>query len=512
MPPEEITGSEAFRLHDTYGFPLELTVEIARGHGFSVDEAGFREEMERQRKRARAAVRSGEAVAVTQAYASLDLPASTFAGYESIDLKTTVLAVLPVDGDNLREVFLAETPFYPEGGGQVGDRGEIIGPNGRFAVEDTQRVAERLIAHRGHVVEGTLTEGETVTARVDESLRRDTMRNHTGTHLLHAALRQVLGSHVRQAGSLVEAGRLRFDFTHSQALTPEQIAQVEGLVNAKVRENVPVQTRETTFDEAMNEGALAFFGEKYGEHVRVVEVDGGQLLPPFDSPPDGGTVGGAFSAELCGGTHCRQTGDIGLLLIVSESSVGSGARRIEALTGRGAEEYVRQHLTALDEIAHRLGSPREAVSVKTEALLAEVDSQRKRIERLERSLASAPNTSQLLEKAVDVDGVRVLAARVDAPSQDALRYLGDAVRNGIGSGAAVLGTVIDERPFFLALVTRDLTSRLQAGELLQQVAAVTGGRGGGRPDLAQGGGKDASRLDEALKLAPQLVREMLQRS
>jgi len=525
-PTKLIPGQEAFLLHDTYGFPLELTREIAVERGFTVDEAGFQAEMEKQRGRARAAQRSvAEFGRGIDSAAVTKIGETTFVGYAGLEAQTTVLAVLsqrhavetPRRGVSTLsradtgvgpyevvqtaeagagvEVLLAETPFYPEGGGQVGDRGEILGPNGRVLVEDTQSAsAGRLIVHRGRVVEGRIAVGETVTARVDPQHRADTMRNHTATHLLHAALRRVLGSHVRQSGSLVAPDRLRFDFTHTEALTPEQLAEVQRLVNEKARQNLPVQTRLTTFDQAMTEGVLAFFGEKYGEEVRVVEVD--SVVP-------------RFSAELCGGTHCQRTGDIGAFVITGESSIGAGMRRVEALTGRGAEEYVRAQQATLDEIARRLAAPRDAIAAKLDSLLAEQDALRKRVERLERSLASAPTTDQLLGRAVDVDGVRVLATSVDAPSVDALRYVGDAVRRGLASGVAVLGAVIDGRPQFLALVSPDLTQRgLHAGQILKQVASIAGG-GGGRPDMAQGGGKDPGKLDEALAAVPGIVREAL---
>ncbi|MGH2671035.1 MAG: alanine--tRNA ligase-related protein, partial [bacterium] len=265
----KVSGGDAFLLHDTYGFPLELTREVAAQHGLSVDEAGFEAEMQRQRERARAAAGGADAVAAEARYAGLAKDATVFRGYDGLDIETRVVAVIDETAENV-EVLLAETPFYPEGGGQVGDRGEIAGVDGRVVVEDTRRVAERLIVHRGRVVEGRIAAGDEVTARVDARHRADTMRNHTATHLLHAALRKVLGTHVRQAGSLVARERLRFDFTHTEAVTPEQLMEVERLVNEKVRENLEVRTRMTTFDEAMAEGVLAFFGEKYGDEVRVV--------------------------------------------------------------------------------------------------------------------------------------------------------------------------------------------------------------------------------------------------
>jgi alanyl-tRNA synthetase len=321
------------------------------------------------------------------------------------------------------------------------------------------------------------------------------MRNHTATHLLHAALRKVLGSHVRQAGSLVAPDHLRFDFTHTEAVTPEQLTEVQRLVNEKVRENLPVHTRTTTFDEAMSEGVLAFFGDKYGQEVRVVEVN---------------TVVPRFSAELCGGTHCERTGDIGSVIITGESSIGAGMRRIEALSGRGAEEFVGRQQLVLDEISRRLSAPRDAVAAKLEVVIAEQDSLRKRLEKAERSLASAPSAEQLTTKTVQVDGVSVLAQQVEAPSVDALRYFGDAARKSIVSGVAVLAAAIDGKPQFIAIVSPDVIERgPKAGEILKRIAAIAGGGGGGRPDTAQGGGKDPSKISEALAIVPDLVREML---
>jgi alanyl-tRNA synthetase len=398
------------------------------------------------------------------------------------------------EGDAI-EVFLDSTPFYPEGGGQVGDRGEIIGPNGRVVVEDTQRVAERLIVHRGRVVEGRIAAGDAVTARVDPQHRADTMRNHTATHLLHAALRKVLGTHAKQAGSLVAPDHLRFDFTHTEAVSREQLAEVERLVNEKVRQNLPVHTRLTSFDDAMSEGVLAFFGEKYGEEVRVVEVN---------------TVVPRFSAELCGGTHCERTGDVGLVLITGESSIGAGMRRIEALSGRSAENHVREKLGEIEEALRRLGGARGALPSRIDALVAERDALAKRVERMERSLASAPAVDQIAQTAVDVDGVKVLASQVDLPSVDALRYRADALRKTMPSGVAVLGTVIDGRPQFVATVSPDVISKgPKAGDILKRVAAIAGGGGGGRPEMAQGGGKDPSKIGAALAIVPDAVREML---
>jgi len=499
----QITGAEAFVLHDTYGFPIDLTRDIADQNGFTVDIEGFEAEMAQQRERARASAVGSAHVAAETLYASLSDEATRFTGYEELETRARVVALLAGGatadqvsaGENV-EVLLDATPFYPEGGGQVGDRGEIVVNGGRVEVLDTQRVAGKLIVHRGRVVEGRIAIGDQVTARVDSVHRSHTKRNHTATHLLHAALREVIGPHVRQAGSLVAPDHLRFDFTHTEAVTPEQLAAVESLVNEKVRQDVPVHSRETSFDEAMSEGVLAFFGDKYGDRVRVVEVN---------------TVIPRFSAELCGGTHCEHTGEIGAIIITGESSIGSGMRRIEALTGAGAERHIREQERTIAEIARRVGAPRDSLMQKVESLLEANDAQRKKIEKLERSLATGGGKSADLSAQVqEVDGVNVLAARVDAPSADALRFTGDSVRKSMPEVAAVLGSVVDDKPMFVAIVPKELVERgLHAGNLLKRVAMVAGGNAGGRPDMAQGGGKDISKLDEALAIVPDAVREML---
>jgi alanyl-tRNA synthetase len=497
-----ISGDEAFLLHDTYGFPIDLTRDIAEQNGFTVDIAGFEAEMSKQRDRARASAGGAESVAADTLYASLVAEPTVFTGYLETETTSRVVAIVVAGvkaqdakaGQDV-EAFLAATPLYPEGGGQVGDRGEIVGPNGRVEVLDTQRVAGKLIVHRGRVTEGRIAVGDEVTARVDPQHRGHTKRNHTATHLLHAALRQVIGPHVRQAGSLVAPDHLRFDFTHTEAVTPEQLAAVESLVNEKVREDIPVHTRETSFDEAIGEGVLAFFGEKYGDSVRVVEVN--------SSVP-------RFSAELCGGTHCERTGEIGAIVITGESSIGSGMRRIEALTGAGAERHIREQEQMLADVAQLVGAPRGTLKQKVAAMAEENAALKRKNEKLERSLASGAKNEDLAAKAQNVDGVCVLASRVDAPSVDALRFIGDSVRKSIPSGAAVLGSVIDDKPMFIALVTKDIVERgVHAGNLLKRVAAVAGGSAGGRPDMAQGGGKDVAKLDEALAVVPDAVREML---
>jgi alanyl-tRNA synthetase len=500
-----LSGREVFVLADTYGFPMELTREITRERGFTIDEEGFQKLMEEQRERARAATKLGAAKLTDEgtlrATATVEGGETPFLGYETLSAETTVVALLKDSGQTQSaseseavEVILRETPFYGEAGGQVGDTGEIVGPHGRIQVEDTQWAAERLIFHRGRVIDGTIALNDAVVARVDEPRRRDIMRNHTATHLLHAALRRVLGSHVRQAGSLVAPDRLRFDFTHMEALKPEELAEIQRIVNEKIRADLPVTTRLSSFDEAMKEGVLAFFDEKYGDQVRVVETK---------------EDGERFSGELCGGTHCSATGQIGLFLIVGESSIGAGMRRIEAVTGRGAEAYVQEQLAALESASRRLGAAPADLESKAASLLSELEGERKRVQALERALA-APAAEAIVGKTETVDGIPLLAARVDAPSQDALRHMGDVLRQRLGSAVVVLGTVLNGRPAFMAMVTPDLVKRgLHAGHVLERVASAAGGGGGGRPEMAQGGGTDASKLDEALGLVKPLVKELL---
>ena len=485
--PKHISGGEMFVLHDTYGFPMELTREIVREHGFTTDEEGFEREMEAQRERARAARDAVVYAVPAEATAEAKTP---FLGYETLTTETTVVGLLagPTGSDSARrsggqaesaakgeaaEVILRETPFYAEAGGQVGDRGEIVGPHGRVRVEDTQRDADGRIFHHGRVVEGRIAVNDAVVAQVDPARRYDTMRNHTATHLLHAALRRVLGTHVRQAGSLVTPDRLRFDFIHMEAVKPEELGEIQRIVNEKIRADLPVTTRLSSSDAATAEGVLAFFDEKYGDVVRVVETR---------------EDGERFSAELCGGTHCLSTGQIGLCLVVGESSIGAGMRRIEALTGRGAEAYVAERLAALQSASRLMGVAPQELEPKLSSLLDELETARKHVQALERAVA-APAAAGLVERAQSVDDVAVLAARVEAPSQDALRHMGDILRQRLGSAVIVLATTLDERPAFVAMVTPDLVKRgLDAGHILKQVASAVGGGGGGRPEMAQGRG------------------------
>jgi alanyl-tRNA synthetase len=495
---QRITGAEAFKLYDTYGFPVELTQEVAAEHGLTVDLEGFKAEMERQRERARAAhkfkVGTREGIEV---YQELDTPPTNFVGYEKLAQRTIVLGLVVDEEPSERvsqgqevEVILAETPFYGEMGGQVGDTGEIRGERGKLVVTGTFWPQPDLIVHRGRVVEGALSVSDVVEAEVDVTRRLDIARNHTATHLLQAALRKVLGSHVYQSGSLVAPDRFRFDFTHPVALTEAEISEVQRIVNSAIRQNLKVVPKIVPYHEAIDRGAIALFDEKYGAEVRLVEIS-----DDFST----------FSAELCGGTHVKATGEIGLFYIISESSIGAGLRRIEAVTGRGVEEFVEERLSTLRTISRRIRSPEAELESAIIGLLDELEAERRRSASLQRELAKR-EAEALLSQAISVNGVPVVAARVAAPNAEVLRQMGDLVRDKLGSGVVVLGAIYNDRPNFIAMVTPDLVAKgFHAGQIAKQVAAVVGGGGGGRAELGQAGGKDKSKLDEALRLVREFV-------
>jgi alanyl-tRNA synthetase len=392
------------------------------------------------------------------------------------------------------EVVLDRTPFYAEMGGQVADTGDIIGKQGKIALSDTVWANGEIIVHRGKVVDGAIFLGEKVTAEVDQSRRLDTARNHTATHLLHAALRQVLGSQVHQSGSLVTPDRFRFDFTYEAPVLKEELGQIQRIVNEYIRQNLLVKKEEMPHTQAVSEGAIALFGEKYGDVVRTVKI---------------GSAKTRVSFEVCGGTHVDRTGDIGLFQIVSEGSIGSGMRRIEAVTGRGAEKLIEERASTLEKIAQQLQVPAANIESKIASTLEELNSERKRAVALERQL-SKETAESLLAQAETVKGISVLATKVSVSNMDALRHMGDVLKDKLGSAVVVLAAVWDDKPNFLAMVTPDLVARgLNAGEIVKKVAQATGGSGGGRPQLGQGGGKDKDRLEEALKLVAKLVEEKL---
>ncbi|HYM16575.1 MAG TPA: alanine--tRNA ligase-related protein, partial [Dehalococcoidia bacterium] len=545
-----LSGEEAFALADTFGFPLELTEEIANtelspfvdwidfedelmpeisGYERDIDDLarampgnigsarievdwpGFEREMAAQRERGRAAAKFDIDADRTAAYTQLAHIRSRFTGYDATRADTTIAAIIGAGGvvdtasagDEV-EVVLVETPFYPEGGGQVGDTGEIAGPNGRVAVEGTRSPAEGLIVHRGRVTEGRIAVSDAVRASVDPENRRASQRNHTATHLLHAALRQVLGTHVKQAGSLVAPDRLRFDFTHIEATKPGELAAVQRLVNEKIREDIAVHWEEQPYDQAIAGGAMALFGEKYHASVRVVGI----CEPPHDH--DHGDTPRCFSKELCGGTHCLRTGEIGAFVIASETSVGSGLRRIEALTGALADAFVLEQQAAVAALARRLNAAPGELESRIDALEAELDAARRRLQQLERQSGRA-EADTLLQSAEKIGGASLVVARVEAPTAEAMREMGDLLRERLGSAVVVLGMVADGRPSFVAMATKDLAGKkVHAGNLIKQVAAAAGGGGGGRPDMAQAGGKDAAKLAAALDVARKVAREMLQ--
>ncbi len=493
---KRISGEDAFMLYDTYGFPKELTVEVASERGFAVDTEGFEREMERQRERARASHKfSGNEGGGTDAYERLGVLRTDFVGYDQLKRRTTVLGLLvqgqPADsaseGDEL-EVVLQETPFYGEMGGQVGDSGTLHGEHGTVEVTKAIRPLPEMIVHRGRVTKGRIAAKEGVEAEVDATRRLDIARNHTATHLLQYALRKVLGQHVRQSGSLVAPERFRFDFTHFEPVSRTQLSNIQHAVNEKIRDDLPVVSRTVPYKEALAGEAIALFGEKYGDVVRVVEVG---------NPP--------ISKELCGGTHVHSTGEIGFLQILTEGSVGSGLRRIEAVTGRGAESLVEQRFSSLEAMAQELQTSPDAVGDKVVALRAELEKERKRAAAFERELARN-RADSLLSQVQSVWGVNVLAAKVTATTPEAMREMGDRIKEELGSGIIVLGALFSGKPNFVAMVTPDLVAKgLHAGELLKQVARIAGGGGGGRAEIGQGSGKDAGKLEEALGHTAHLV-------
>jgi alanyl-tRNA synthetase len=486
-----IPGETVFKLYDTYGFPVDLTADIARERNLSLDEAGFEAAMAAQRERARAASQFG-----VDMRSELQVEASTeFTGYDHLVDQGSVLALFHNGqaADKLANgeeglLVLDRTPFYAESGGQVGDHGTLVVGDAKLTVLDTQKQGEAFL-HRVSVLAGTVAVGDSVEAQVDETRRRDTACNHSATHLLHAALRQVLGEHVTQKGSLVNAERLRFDFSHFDAVTPEQLAEIENLVNEQIRANLAVETRLMSQEEAMASGAMALFGEKYGDTVRVLSM-------------------GDFSVELCGGTHVERTGDIGLFKIVSEGGVAAGVRRIEAVSGAGALAWVNEGERSLTQVASLVKGSREDFVAKVEQLVDKYRALEKDIERLKARLASSQG-GDLASQAVDIDGIKVLAAKLEGADPKSLRDTVDQLKNKLGSAAVVLATVSDDKVSLAAGVTADQTDRVKAGDLVNMVAQQVGGKGGGRPDMAMAGGKDPAGLDTALQGVPDWVRGQL---
>ena len=497
-----ISGRDTFVLYDTYGFPPELTAEIAREHDFDVDLDGFEQEMQRQREQSRSGQQFEGSMEMLTAYENLGAGRTEFTGHGLTDEESVVAALL-VDGASsghatqgqAAEVVVSRTPFYAEGGGQLGDRGYIRGPNGLFRVEDTQSPVAGLIVQKGVVEEGHIAVGDPVSASVDAARRLDSSRNHSGTHILHAALRATLGPHVRQAGSLVAPERLRFDFSHVGRLTDEELLGVQSLANEKVRANLLVSAQETTYADAVRQGALAFFGDRYGDVVRVV-----RMAENSDE---------AFSFEVCGGTHVGATGQVGTLLVLGESSIGGGMRRIEALTGRAAETLFVEQSTLLDGLSRRLQTPVADLETRLDSYMQESEDLRRRLAAMERSLLRS-EAEALLQRVADVDGVRVVSGRTSANNADGMREMGDFLRDKLSSCVVTLGALSEGSPILVTMVTADLVERgVNAGNIARDAAKLMGGGGGGRPEMAQAGGRQPEKLDEALAAVPGLVRAAL---
>ncbi len=495
---EWLPGEQVFRLYDTYGFPKELTAEIAKERGLSIDWEGFQFEMGKQRERAKAA----QTFTKTATARARIVTPTEFVGYETNTAQSKILELrvqgqpkkTAAQGDGI-DIILDKTPFYGEMGGQVGDSGEISSNKGKVIITDTVRSAGDMIVHRGKISGGEISVGDEVEASVDVARRLDIARNHTATHLLQAALRQILGDRVSQRGSLVESNRLRFDFSWLAAITEEQLGEIQRWINDKIRQNLPVKSRVIPYKQAIAEGAIALFEEKYGEEVRLVELG---------EPP--------ISKELCGGTHVKSTGEIGLFLICGESSIGTGLRRIEAVTGRAAELLFEKRLSALQDVAKEVGSSIEEVSTKVSALIGEREIEHKRLLLLEREL-SRKIAESLLKQTVQVNGVTVLTAKVPLLTMPVLREMGDILRDKLRSVVVVLATVYRGKPNFLAMVTPDLVAKgLHAGDIVKQVAKVAGGGGGGKATMAEAGGKDAAKLDEALSLVKSVVASQAKRA
>jgi alanyl-tRNA synthetase len=487
-------GDEAFKLYDTFGFPLDLTKEILAEQDIILDEEAFRSALEQQRERGRSA-RSATSRTDDNPWQEISGLSTTFVGYDTLDADGRVLAVLhegtrvqtATEGEKV-EILLSETPFYGEKGGQVGDTGSIRTPEGIMLVTETVMTLQDQIIHRGIITRGAVSEGESAHATVGFTHRSAVCRNHTATHLLHSALQEVLGRHVKQAGSLVSPERLRFDFTHLSAMDAEQIAEVERLVNEKVWENLPVQTTLASLDEAKEMGATALFDEKYGEAVRIVRA-------------------GDYSMELCGGTHVSTAGEIGIFKIMSESGIGAGLRRIEALTGSGAYTYFTERSRMLEQAATQLKTTVDQLPDRLADLIGDFRELQRENQRLQLKLAGM-EVDGLLQKVSRQSSVPVISARVSAGNMETLREMADRLKNKLQSGIIVLGAAAEGRVLLVSAVTQDLIKNgYHAGKLIGEVAKITGGGGGGRPDMAQAGGKNADELDNALSQVDKFVKE-----
>lgn len=491
---KQVPGELIFKLYDTYGFPVDIVMDVVRDEDLTLDMEGFDKSMQAQRKRSKSIATFGK---ISQAYKNLSAQGITpeFVGYDRTSLDSKVLVIVK-DGAEVEtatsgqevEIVTEATPFYGESGGQVGDAGTITGANVELAISDTVKDPTGIIIHRGEVVSGAIQKGEVVTLKVDHSKRDNTARNHTATHILHFALRKVVGDHVKQAGSLVAPDRLRFDFTHFSQTEPEMLEAIEKMVNDRIRENVPVQTVEMDAEKAFKSGATALFEEKYGERVRMVSLDD-------------------FSKELCGGTHTGYTGDIGLFKIIEESSVAAGIRRIEAVTGSAAVELVQKNAKLLQDTARMLKENPDVLPQRIEKLLSNQKLLEKDVERLKAKIASL-SADGAEDDVRRVDGTSVLTKKVEVDHPAALRNLADRFRDKIKSGIVALGSIADSKVLLIVVVTKDLTGRYHAGNIVKAIAPVVGGSGGGRPDMAQAGGSKPEMLEQALEKVVEVVEKM----
>ncbi len=493
----QLDGEAVFKLYDTYGFPLDLVEDAAREEGLHIDHAGYQHALEAQRERARKTAKFSQADSRIELVSAIEqFPLTKFVGYAHQQAGGTLLGVVKDEhlikeakqGETV-EFVLDTTPFYPEGGGQVGDQGTLVGPSARIVVQDTTKVAKGWVLHKGQVIEGSVRVGDFLTAMVNIQLRQSAARNHTATHLLHAALREILGPHVKQYGSLVAPNRLRFDFSHFKGLTSRNVEEIENLVNEQIRNNAPVQVEEMGIQDALSRGALAFFGDKYGEQVRVVEM-------------------GLFSKELCGGTHCSRTGDVGLFRISSEGGIAAGVRRIEALTGEGALTHAQHQEAEWRELAAVLKTSPNEVVEKAKKLVTTLRDTERELERTKQKVLEQQDAGQEVSIR-EIGGMPVLVQRVDGLNMQELRTFSDKLRHKVPSGLLVLGSVKDAKVSLLVIVGKEQAKKLPAGKVAQHVAQFVGGTGGGRPDMAQAGGNQPEHLDVALNSVYDYVTSQL---
>jgi alanyl-tRNA synthetase len=487
----QVPGDVIFKLYDTFGFPVDIVQDVVRDKNMSLDMDGFDRAMDQQRARSRTVVTFDR---ISDAYKNLSAQGikPEFVGYESLSSESKIL-VMVADGEEVSEaaegrqveIVTENTPFYAESGGQVGDTGTISGSDFEVAVLDTVKDPTGLIIHKGKLTAGKISKDQAVTLQVDGARRKATELNHTATHILHAILRQILGDHVKQAGSLVTPDRLRFDFTHFSQVAADDLDTIERLVNHRIRENLPASTLEMDAEDAFKSGATALFEEKYGDRVRVVSLTD-------------------FSRELCGGTHTGQTGNIGLFKIISESSVASGVRRIEALTGEAALDYTQQTIKIVQETAHLIKENVSTIPGRVKKMLSEIKAYEKEVDHLKTKLASGTGDASP-EALKSIDGVKVMVKSVAVDTPAALRNLADQFKDKIKSGIVVLGSKAGSKAMLIAVVTKDLTDRYHAGNIVKEIASVVGGRGGGRPDMAQAGGNQPENLEQALAKAYEVV-------